>query len=320
MKTKKLISTILIAIIAILMVTVALSSVQAVSSAKVKVKWDATGGKIGTAKTTTTTVTKNAKIGKLPKTPKKVGYAFKGWYTKKTGGTKVSKSTIVKKKVAYYAQWIKQYTLSFDPNGGTVSPNSKKVGNKLAYGNLPTPKRSGYTFTGWFTAKTGGTKVSTNTKMPAKNMKIYAQWKKGNSVSNTGANIDSKVVGKWFSGSISGGRYDAVTGRYLGFSGVGILYQYNNDGTCIWVVVSDNYVLQGDGIYTTNNGVIKITNRVVESSNDGGKTYNPKRSVENLIMYYSVEYDNYNNIIMKSSTDSPSKVAVDPLPWKKVNS
>ncbi|MCL2688143.1 MAG: InlB B-repeat-containing protein [Methanobrevibacter sp.] len=107
MKTKKLFSMLIIAIIAILMLTAVLSTVTAVDAAskKVKVTWDANGGKIGTAKVATTTVTKDAKVGKLPKTPKQVSYSFKGWYTKKSGGTKITKATKVKKKVTYYAQW-----------------------------------------------------------------------------------------------------------------------------------------------------------------------------------------------------------------------
>jgi len=112
MKTKSLVSILIIAIVAILMLTSVMATAQAVSAApkKVKVTWDANGGKIGTAKTTTTSIKKDAKIGKLPKTPKQLGYSFKGWYTKKTGGTKITKSTKVKKKVTYYAQWKRVLT------------------------------------------------------------------------------------------------------------------------------------------------------------------------------------------------------------------
>jgi len=94
------------------MLTVALGSVQAVDAApkKVKITWNANGGKIGTANTKATTVTKGAKVGKLPKTPTKVGYTFKGWYTKKSGGTKITKATKVNKKVTHYAQWKKKNT------------------------------------------------------------------------------------------------------------------------------------------------------------------------------------------------------------------
>jgi len=217
MKSKKLFSMLVIAMIAVLMLTTVLSTVTAVDAAskKVKITWDANGGKIGTAKIATTTVTKDAKLGKLTKAPKKTGYAFKGWYTKKSGGTKITTTTKVKKKVTYYAQWAKTYTLTFDANGGTVTPKSKKIGNKLSYGTLPTPTRSGYTFAGWYTAKTGGKQVSTTTKMVAKNVKVYAQWKK-----ETNANIDSKLLGKWK--------------NLKSFTGYAISYidqTFNSDGT-----------------------------------------------------------------------------------------
>lgn len=53
--------------------------------------------------------------------------------------------------VTLYAIWlVGVYTLTFDADGGTVSPASKQVtfGNK--YGMLPTPTKTGETFYGWF--------------------------------------------------------------------------------------------------------------------------------------------------------------------------
>lgn len=53
--------------------------------------------------------------------------------------------------VTLYAIWlVGVYTLTFDADGGTVSPASKQVtfGNK--YGTLPTPTKTGETFYGWF--------------------------------------------------------------------------------------------------------------------------------------------------------------------------
>ena len=100
----------LIAIIAIIMVTVVLRSVQAVDAApkKVKVTWHANGGKIGKTNTKVTPVKKNAKVGKLLKAPTRTGYTFKGWYTKKTGGKKITSATKINKKVTHYAQWKKK--------------------------------------------------------------------------------------------------------------------------------------------------------------------------------------------------------------------
>ncbi len=72
------------------------------------------------------------------------------------------------------------YTLTFNANGGTVSEGSRMVTYGAVYGTLPTPSRSGYTFNGWFTAASGGSQVSSGTKMGASNVTIYAQWKANN--------------------------------------------------------------------------------------------------------------------------------------------
>ena len=37
-----------------------------------------------------------------------MGYTFKGWYTKKSGGTKIGKNTKPSKSVTYLAQWKKK--------------------------------------------------------------------------------------------------------------------------------------------------------------------------------------------------------------------
>ena len=67
-------------------------------------------------------------------------------------------------------------TVTFNANGGSVSPKTRKVNNNAAVGTLPTPTRTNYTFDGWFTAKTGGTKITASTKITA-NKTFYARWK-----------------------------------------------------------------------------------------------------------------------------------------------
>ena len=69
------------------------------------------------------------------------------------------------------------YTITFNANGGTVSPASKSVTYKSSYGELPVPERTGYTFGGWFTEASGGTKVEADTEYTTVgNSTIYAQW------------------------------------------------------------------------------------------------------------------------------------------------
>lgn len=123
----------------------------------------------------------NTALGTLP-TCTRTGYTFLGWYTASSGGTKISTTTVVTKDITYYAQWsINSYTLTFNPNGGTVTPTSKDLEYNSAYGTLPTPTRASdaqytYTFAGWYTAATGGTQVTATTKMAAKDTIVYAHW------------------------------------------------------------------------------------------------------------------------------------------------
>jgi len=74
-----------------------------------------------------------------------------------------------------------QYTLTLDANGGAFADNSatktKPVEYKGNYGELASPARRGYTFDGWFTAKTDGTKVDANDTVEiTQNTTIYAHW------------------------------------------------------------------------------------------------------------------------------------------------
>ena len=121
------------------------------------------------------------KYGTLP-TPTRSGYTFTGWYTSTTTwANKVSESTTMESfNTTIYAHWtenqVTKYTLTYNANGGTVSPTSKQLAGGEAYGSLPTPSRSGYTFNGWYTSATGGTQVSSTTKMGYSNTTIYAHW------------------------------------------------------------------------------------------------------------------------------------------------
>ena len=78
----------------------------------------------------------------------------------------------------------KTFTVTFNANGGSVDTSSKSVTNGSTYGTLPTPKRSGYTFQGWFTAASGGSKItSSSTVNLSANQTLYAHWTKPSSFS-----------------------------------------------------------------------------------------------------------------------------------------
>jgi len=114
--------------------------------------------------------------GSLP-TPTKTYYKFLGWYDE--SNQLVSENTkISNKNHQLIAQWERaSYTVTFNANGGTVSPTSKLVENKSTYGSLPTPAKTDYKFLGWYTALTGGTKItSSSTVNLTTNQTLYAQY------------------------------------------------------------------------------------------------------------------------------------------------
>ena len=69
------------------------------------------------------------------------------------------------------------YTITYNPNGGSVSPTCVTV-TAGCPATLPTPARPGYTFNGWYTASSGGTKIGNAgaSYTPAASITLYAQW------------------------------------------------------------------------------------------------------------------------------------------------
>lgn len=133
----------------------------------------------GTVSTKSKNVTIGSPYGTLP-TPTRTGYDFDGWYTRESSGIKVDKNTSVgtNPPTTLYAHWIaKKYTVTLDANGGTVGMKSRTATYGSEYPALPAPTREGYSFDGWYTQKTSGTKVDENTTVTtAANHTLYAHW------------------------------------------------------------------------------------------------------------------------------------------------
>lgn len=133
----------------------------------------------GTVSSTSKTGTVDAKIGSLP-TPTKAYYTFNGWFTAKSGGTEITANYVQKTddNITVYAQWTaKPYTMTFDPNGGNCSTTSKTGTVDAKIGTLPTPTRELYSSTGWYTEKTGGTRITADyVHETDANITVYAHW------------------------------------------------------------------------------------------------------------------------------------------------
>ena len=77
------------------------------------------------------------------------------------------------------AMSAKEYTVTFDANGGTVDSDTMKVLAGHAYRKLPVPVKENHTFLGWFTALDGGEQITEDTIFNGdKDITLYAHWKK----------------------------------------------------------------------------------------------------------------------------------------------
>lgn len=135
------------------------------------VAFDANGGKCATK---TRLVKKGAALGALPPATR-AGCRLLGWYTAKTGGKPVTEKTKITKNRTLHARWQAVWKVSFDANGGTCATKTRLVKRGAAVGTLPPATRAGFRLRGWYTAKTGGGKVSAATKI-AKDRTFFAQW------------------------------------------------------------------------------------------------------------------------------------------------
>lgn len=115
------------------------------------------------------------------KTPSRTGYTFLGWNTKSNGsGDMITEESIVNNDSddTFYAIWKANiYTVFFDANGGTVTPEQKKVTYNTTYGELPIPTRTGYQFLGWL--DDNNNEVTSDTIVTiTKNQTLKAAWEK----------------------------------------------------------------------------------------------------------------------------------------------
>ena len=161
------------------------------------VTFDAGDGTPSVGSMTTT----NQKLSSLPSASRSK-HSFDGWYTEKSGGTKVTTDTVFHAKTAVYAHWtytgggyyyppVTYYTLCFETGGG--SDISSVQGTYNAYIDLTqyVPTWRGHTFTGWYSERSLTNKVSG--VYLTKDMTVYAGWRV-TTVPQTG---DSSVLGLW---------------------------------------------------------------------------------------------------------------------------
>ncbi|WP_418588872.1 InlB B-repeat-containing protein [Hominenteromicrobium sp.] len=96
-------------------------------------------------------------------------HSFNGWYTEKSGGTKITTNTVFSANTTVYAHWthtgdnnppVNYYTLRFETGGGSAIPGVRETYNTYMDLTKYVPTRHGYTFVGWYSEQSLVNKVS----------------------------------------------------------------------------------------------------------------------------------------------------------------
>jgi len=148
---------------------------------QIRIDFNPNGGTV--AETHRMATVGNPNFGGVFPTPSRTGFIFEGWFTR--GGTRILGTNRVNlvQDTELIARWraAGDIVVTFNPNGGVVSPTSRTVtpGSVDFSGAFPRPQRLGYIFQGWFTvpAATGGARVmGTQPVTQTTNFSIYARW------------------------------------------------------------------------------------------------------------------------------------------------
>ena len=173
------------------------------------VTFDGNGGTPSVGSMTTT----DQKLSSLPSASRSGSYSFDGWYTKKSGGTKITTDTVFSANTTVYAHWtytggggggynppVTYYTLRFETGGGSDIPSVREAYNAYIDLSQYVPTWRGHTFIGWYSERSLTNKVSG--VYLTKDMTVYALWRVDENP-NTGANPFTDVSEKdWFYGDV----------------------------------------------------------------------------------------------------------------------
>ena len=173
------------------------------------VTFDGNGGTPSVGSMTTT----DRKLTALPSASRSGSYSFYGWYTEKSGGTKITTDTVFHANATVYAHWtytgggggdynppVTYYTLRFETGGGSDIPSVQGTYNTYIDLTKYVPTWRGHAFIGWYSERSLTNKVSG--VCLTKDMTVYAGWRVDENP-GTGVNPFTDISEKdWFYGDV----------------------------------------------------------------------------------------------------------------------
>ena len=201
---------------------------------------------------------------------KEVEYAGTDFSTIKTGE---NNDSLTSAKLTYKS--TDTYTVTFNSQGGTAV-SSRTVTSGGTIDPLPTTTREGYTFDGWYTAASGGTKLTTSTKITS-NKTYYAHWTQIPTPSGAQLVVSNATAAPGSEVTVTVSLKDNPGIAYLGFK---LSYdtsklQFVNaagDGLTGWTETlssGGSAVWYSDKNSTYNGSVLKLTFKVLSSVSSG---------------------------------------------------
>ena len=144
----------------------------------------------------------------LPEPKAKTGYTFEGW-KENVSDAPDKNLTITKGSTGdkiFTASWkANTYKITFETAdcGGYLDPSGQSLTMEVTYDQpysnyqLVTMARPGYTFDGWYTSKTGGSKIGEGQVKITENIKVYPHWTARNDTKYTVYYYLENLAGGW---------------------------------------------------------------------------------------------------------------------------
>mgnify|MGYP000267498411 CR=1 FL=1 len=243
-------------------------------------------------------------------------------------------------------------TVSFDPNGGTVSVLNLKEDATTGTVTLPTATKTGSVLRGWFDAATGGTKIggAGASYTPPSTLTLFAQWggtvtydAGGGTVSPTSATYtdsaltlptptkdDSAFLG-WYDAATGGSRIGGAGDTYTPSSSL-TLYAQWEDSFTVTYDAGGGTVTPGSSDYKPSTGALTLPTPTksdsaflgwYDAATDGsriggaGDTYTPPSSLTLYALWedsFTVTYDAGGGAVTPGSSDYKPSTGALTLP------
>lgn len=214
-----------------------------------------------------------------PSNPSREGYTFEGWYSDEACTMQYDFKTEIKANTVIYANWLRNYTVSFETNGGTsIKQQTVISGNTAYYPGSPT--KEGYRFDGWFT-NDSITSVYNFSSPVTQDITLYAGWTRIWTVifdSTGGSSVSSQKVvsGNYVLKPSNPSREGYAFNGWYEDSDFNTAYNFSTS-------VKNNITLYAGWIKTysitfDSNGGSSVSSQTIKTGKTASKPKNPSRT------------------------------------------